>query len=78
MIDRDVDAHVPAEGAETVHATPLVGSNGEAVGTLAVATSRRELAGLQQPVDGHGGDPELGRDLRDGQEPGPFVRLPGY
>jgi signal transduction histidine kinase len=49
-IHREVDPRFPAEAAETVSATPLVGRDGQRVGTLVVASSRRELIGLLERI----------------------------
>jgi two-component system, NtrC family, nitrogen regulation sensor histidine kinase NtrY len=46
IIDDDADRESRTDGTETVHATPLLGRNGEVVGTLVVASSRRELTSL--------------------------------
>jgi two-component system, NtrC family, nitrogen regulation sensor histidine kinase NtrY len=44
--ERNTESKISAEGAETVQVSPLVGQDGQAVATLVVATSRRELTNL--------------------------------
>lgn len=49
-LERNTDAGISAEDAETVHTSKLVGRDGQAVAMLVVATSRRELSSLLERI----------------------------
>jgi two-component system, NtrC family, nitrogen regulation sensor histidine kinase NtrY len=49
-LERNTGRDVAGQSTETVHATPLAGRDGEAVATLVVTTSRRELTNLLERI----------------------------